>query len=58
MDHEELVNEMKEDVEGKREREERERQEEEYSKTMRRALERQADERRWMSRFRLKTRNW
>jgi hypothetical protein len=33
--------------------EERERAEE-YSKAMRRALERQADERRWMSQFRLK----
>ena len=45
-----------EELEGLRE--ERERREEEYSKTKRRALERQADERRWMSQFRLKTRNW
>ncbi|KAK5054018.1 hypothetical protein LTR84_001980 [Exophiala bonariae] len=33
-------------------------QEEEYSKAMRQALERQADERRWMSRFRFKSGRW
>lgn len=33
-------------------------QEEEYSKAMRHALERQADERRWMSRFRFKSGRW
>jgi hypothetical protein len=58
VDHEEMVREMEEDAELKRAKEEQERKEEEYSKTMRQALERQADERRWMSRFRLKTRNW
>ena len=52
-DHEELVREMEGeggDGEVARERE----REQEYVKTMRAALERQADERRWMSRFRLK----
>ncbi|OQV00852.1 hypothetical protein CLAIMM_06294 [Cladophialophora immunda] len=58
MDHEEMVRECEGNVEEKREKEERERQEEEYSKTMRRALERQADERRWMSQFRLKRRDY
>ena len=57
VDHEEMVRELEEDVDEKREKEEQERREEEYSKTMRQALERQADERRWMSRFRLKMRN-
>jgi hypothetical protein len=56
VDHEEMVLEMEGDLDEKREQEERARQEEEYSKTMRRALERQADERRWMSRFRFKMR--
>ena len=56
-DHEEMVKDFEGDSDQKREREERERKEEEYSKTMRQALERQADERRWMSRFRLKIRN-
>ncbi|EXJ53405.1 uncharacterized protein A1O5_13339 [Cladophialophora psammophila CBS 110553] len=58
MDHEEMVREIEGDVEGKREKEERKRKEEEYSKVMRRALERQADERRWMSQFRLKRRDY
>ncbi|EXJ87326.1 hypothetical protein A1O3_04285 [Capronia epimyces CBS 606.96] len=53
--HEELVSEL-EQGEDVGEREERERAEA-YSKTMRRALERQADERIWMSRFRLKRRD-
>jgi len=53
-----MVKEIEEDGDEKKEKEERERKEEEYSKTMRQALERQADERRWMSRFRLKSRNW
>jgi hypothetical protein len=48
-DHEELVKAFEDGV-GVREREERERVEE-YGRTMRAALERQADERRWMSRF-------
>ncbi|KAK6386966.1 uncharacterized protein PV06_07820 [Exophiala oligosperma] len=52
MDHQEMVKAL-EEGEDANEREERERAEE-YSKTMRRALERQADERRWMSQFRLK----
>ncbi|KIW19041.1 hypothetical protein PV08_03331 [Exophiala spinifera] len=52
MDHEEMVKAL-EEGEDPSEREEREKAEE-YSKTMRRALERQADERRWMSQFRLK----
>ncbi|KAL2432742.1 hypothetical protein ABEF95_014986 [Exophiala dermatitidis] len=51
-DHEELIREL-EEGEDTAEREERERAEI-YSKTMRQALERQADERRWMSQFRLK----
>ncbi|KAJ9616694.1 hypothetical protein H2200_000413 [Cladophialophora chaetospira] len=60
MDHEEMVQEIEGDIEEKREKAEQERKEEEYSKIMRQALERQADERRWMSRFRLKTtsRGW
>ncbi|KAJ9502918.1 hypothetical protein H2202_002041 [Exophiala xenobiotica] len=54
-DHEELVKELEEqdDFQNASAREEREKAEE-YSKTMRMALERQADERRWMSQFRLK----
>ncbi|KIW70435.1 hypothetical protein, variant [Phialophora macrospora] len=56
--HEAMVNEMEGNLDEKREKEEQERKEEEYSKTMRRALEQQADERRWMSQFRLKTRSW
>ncbi|KIX07949.1 uncharacterized protein Z518_02603 [Rhinocladiella mackenziei CBS 650.93] len=55
-DHEELVREL-EGGEKLKEKEEREKTEE-YSKTMRRALERQADERRWMSQFRLKRRDF
>lgn len=51
-DHDELVKSLEEEVDADEERE-REKAEE-YSKTMRRALERQADERRWMSQFRLK----
>ncbi len=51
-DHEELVKELEQD-ENASAREEQEKAEE-YSKTMRMALERQADERRWMSQFRLK----
>lgn len=52
VDHEEMVREIEHVREGvdAKERE----MAEEYSKTMRRALERQADERRWMSRFRLR----
>ncbi|OAP56210.1 hypothetical protein AYL99_09389 [Fonsecaea erecta] len=59
LDHEEMVREIEggDDVEEKRRQAEREK-EEEYSKTMRRALERQADERRWMSQFRLKRRDY
>jgi hypothetical protein len=49
-DHEELVRELEGDGEGGTEKE----REVEYAKRMRMALERQADERRWMSRFRLK----
>lgn len=50
--HEELVKSVESEVdrEAKEEREKAE----EYSKTMRKALERQADERRWMSQFRRK----
>lgn len=51
-DHEALVNAFEEEDKGD-ERGEKERAEE-YGRAMRRALERQADERRWMSRFRLK----
>ncbi|KIW81420.1 hypothetical protein Z517_04445 [Fonsecaea pedrosoi CBS 271.37] len=58
MDHEEMVREIEGDVEELREKEERERKQEEYSKIMRHALERQADERRWMSQFRLKRRDY
>ncbi|OCT50145.1 hypothetical protein CLCR_06821 [Cladophialophora carrionii] len=58
MNHEDMVNEMEGNSDEKKEKEEQERREEEYSKTMRQALERQADERRWMSQFRLKTRHW
>ncbi|EXJ83501.1 hypothetical protein A1O1_07124 [Capronia coronata CBS 617.96] len=54
--HEELVKEL-EEGEDVNERKERERAEA-YSKTMRQALERQADERRWMSQFRLKKRDF
>jgi hypothetical protein len=50
--HDELVKSF-EGMPDLRQAEEREKAEE-YSKTMRRALERQADERRWMSQFRLK----
>lgn len=53
-DHEELVRELEEDGNAREEREKAE----EYSKAMRRALERQADERRWMSHFRLKRRDF
>ncbi|KAI1609524.1 hypothetical protein EDD36DRAFT_446171 [Exophiala viscosa] len=55
VDHEELVKELEsnETASAKQEREEREKAEE-YSKVMRKALERQADERRWMSQFRLR----
>jgi hypothetical protein len=51
-DHDELVKSVEEeaDADARREQEKAE----EYSKKMRRALERQADERRWMSQFRLK----
>ena len=51
-DHEELVKSFEEPLDP-REMEDRAK-EEEYSRTMRAALERQADERRWMSQFRLK----
>ncbi|RMZ92179.1 hypothetical protein DV736_g577, partial [Chaetothyriales sp. CBS 134916] len=51
-DHDELVRAL-EDNDGERAQEEREKSNL-YSRTMRLALERQADERRWMSRFRLK----
>ena len=51
-DHDELVKSFEDKIDLS-EKEEREKAEE-YSKTMRRALERQADERRWMSQFRLK----
>ena len=60
-DHEEMVREIEDgqsSKEKKMEREEQERKEEEYSRKMRLALERQADERRWMSRFRIRSRNW
>jgi hypothetical protein len=57
-DHAEMVSELESDGEEKREKEEQERREEEYSTRMRQALERQADERRWMSRFRLRPRHW
>ena len=51
-DHEELIKAFEDKVDlGEKEEQA---QAEEYSKTMRRALERQADERRWMSQFRLK----
>lgn len=55
VDHEELVRELEsgETQSAREEREEREKVEE-YSKVMRKALERQADERRWMSQFRLR----
>lgn len=56
VDHEELVKEL-EESEDASERKQREHAEA-YSKTMRQALERQADERRWMSRFRLKRRDF
>ena len=51
-DHDELVKSFEDELDLS-EQEEREKAEE-YSKTMRKALERQADERRWMSQFRLK----
>lgn len=59
LNHDEMVREIEggSDEEALREREERQKAEE-YSKTMRRALERQADERRWMSHFRLKRRDF
>ncbi|KAK4943356.1 hypothetical protein LTR10_017030 [Elasticomyces elasticus] len=55
VDHEELVKELEsgESASAKQERE-KEKKAEEYSKMMRKALERQADERRWMSQFRLR----
>ncbi|KIY02237.1 uncharacterized protein Z520_02375 [Fonsecaea multimorphosa CBS 102226] len=59
LDHEEMVREIEAaDTEEKQAKEEQVKKEEEYSKTMRRALERQADERRWMSQFRLKRRDY
>ena len=51
-DHNELVKSFEEELDLG-EQEERDKADE-YSKTMRQALERQADERRWMSQFRLK----
>lgn len=56
-DHEEMVHAAESGGVVDEEQELRQR-EEEYSKTMRHALERQADERRWMSRFRFKTGRW
>jgi len=54
IDHQQLVSEIEnEEVQG--EEQKLKEREEEYSKAMRQALERQADERRWMSRFRLKS---
>jgi len=54
-DHDKLVQafEQKMDLNEKNERD----REEEYSQAMRKALERQADERRWMATFRLRSRN-
>ncbi|RMD42242.1 hypothetical protein DV735_g2910, partial [Chaetothyriales sp. CBS 134920] len=52
-DHEELVRALEHNS-GDGEQEEEREKSELYSRTMRLALERQADERRWMSRFRLK----
>ncbi|RMZ75425.1 hypothetical protein DV738_g5494, partial [Chaetothyriales sp. CBS 135597] len=52
-DHDELVRALEDNGSADGEQEERE-QSDLYSRTMRLALERQADERRWMSRFRLK----
>lgn len=51
--HDELVAAFEEKIIDLGEQEEREKAEE-YSNVMRQALERQADERRWMSQFRLK----
>ena len=51
-DHDELVKSFEDKIDLS-EKEEREKADE-YSKQMRKAFERQADERRWMSQFRLK----
>lgn len=56
-DHHEMVQDFENDDLNSEERKLKE-QEEEYSKAMRHALERQADERRWMSRFRFKNGRW
>lgn len=56
VDHEEMVRHLEGDGDAHEERVRQKNEEEQYSKIMRRALERQADERRWMSRFRLKFR--
>ncbi|KEF56267.1 uncharacterized protein A1O9_07848 [Exophiala aquamarina CBS 119918] len=57
VDHQQMVSEIEDDEFLGEEQKQKER-EEEYSKAMRRALERQADERIWMSRFRLKSGRW
>lgn len=57
IDHQQMVNEAESEELLGEEQKLKER-EEEYSKAMRQALERQADERRWMSRFRFKSGRW
>lgn len=58
LDHAEVVADMESEREGGDEGKFLREREEEYAKRMRLALERQADERRWMSRFRFKTGRW